>query len=64
MADPRRKPDPEVNPQKETNEGQEIHLKWDEKGHGRPGLSQGAEEELEKTAEPEDVDESPGGPAA
>jgi hypothetical protein len=54
MTDPQRRPDPDTNPPRDTNEGQEIHLKFDEHGHGRPGLNQAAEEELEKTAEPDE----------
>lgn len=60
MSDPRRRPDPEVNPQIKNNEGQEIHLKWDEKGHGRPGLNEAAENELEKTARPDNEEETGG----
>ena len=62
MSDPKRRPDPELNPQTPDNKGQEIHLKWGDKGHGRPGLNQAAEDELAKTAEPDD--EATGGTAA
>jgi hypothetical protein len=53
VSDPRRepRPDADINEPKEWNDGQAVKLKWDEHGHGRPGLNEAAENELEQTAE-------------
>ena len=45
MSDQTRKPTP-------ADDDKEVHVHWDEHGHGRPAGNQAEEEELARTARP------------